>query len=946
MLNRHLLLGAACAAIATGLSLSLPASAVAGNTGLTDGAIASPAPIAIPAANPRAEEAEEDAAEDKAIEGWDSEEEEEEDAEQEGDDEEDKTLEEYVADFEMIEGMFTFYRNREDGELYMAVNADQFEREYIYFSHMLNGSPSVIAFAGMYRFTGVFSLRRHYDRVELQFENTNYYFDPDNALSRAKDANISPALAHVTKVEATSEDGNTVLIPVTKLFISADLDPVKFSFPDFEPPFGLGKRDEKKSKVTDVRGYERNVDVVGEYTFNGKASALFGPVPGGITDPRYVTLRLQHSFIEMPEEGFTPRIADQRVGFFTDRVTDQTATDDVTPYRDLVQRWRLVPQDPDADVSDPVEPIVWWIENTTPVEYREAVREGTLRWNEAFEAAGISNAIVVRQQPDDADWDAGDIDKNVLRWTSSPNPPFGGYGPSFTNPRTGEIVGADIMLELVYVTNRMRLSDIYGTQALNALMPQKHEGVERAVEAVSAVGLLADEDMLREAVKDTGHTAHHPGFAHHLAHHKGCQFGLHQAFELSAGLDILQTSGASEEEMAELVNQAIYELVLHEVGHTLGLSHNMKASQLHGPDEIHDKDVTGEVVVGSVMDYSTVNLAPEGKEQGQYYTTRPGPYDTWAIQFGYTPSLDEEGRATLLAGSTKPELAFGNDADDMRSAGGGGIDPRVMINDLSSDALAYSIARMGLINSTLDELQASFTKPGETWAGMRDAYMRLWTSRWRNGLNMANYVGGVQVERFVAGQEGSDNLTPYTPVPLDFQKSAVQNLRENLFAPSAFEVDPELARHMQAERRGFDFFGGGEDMKFHEMIRLAQDVSLAQLTSPFTMRRVVNSTLYGNEYPAIDFLSDLTKAVFEDDAQTDVNTIRQNLQIRYVTRLIVMLITPFYDDVSKSAALASLREVKSILSPPFFGIGAPTLNAETKAHRRHVQLLLRAVGIN
>ena len=97
-------------------------------------------------------------------------------------------------------------------------------------------------------------------------------------------------------------------------------------------------------------------------------------------------------------------------------------------------------KDPDAELSEPVQPIVWWIENTTPVEWRDTVAEGVLAWNKAFEAAGFKNAIEVRVQPDDAEWDAGDINYNVIRWTSSPRPPFGGYGPSLANPLTGELI--------------------------------------------------------------------------------------------------------------------------------------------------------------------------------------------------------------------------------------------------------------------------------------------------------------------------------------------------------------------------------------------------------------------------------------------------------------------------------------------------------------------------
>ena len=122
-----------------------------------------------------------------------------------------------------------------------------------------------------------------------------------------------------------------------------------------------------------------------------------------------------------------------------------------------------------------MEPIVWWIENTTPRELRQTIREGAEAWNIAFEQAGFRNAVVVKEQPDTASWDAGDIRYNVLRWTSSPDPPFGGYGPSFVDPRTGQIPGADVMLEYIFITNRLREMELFQTAALGYLAMDEAE---------------------------------------------------------------------------------------------------------------------------------------------------------------------------------------------------------------------------------------------------------------------------------------------------------------------------------------------------------------------------------------------------------------------------------------------------------------------------------------
>ena len=808
------------------------------------------------------------------------------------------TIEEKTEEFEKADGLFPFYTDPENGDVYMEIAEDQIGDEFIAFSYTENGVLEAGHFRGAYRDQRVLRFDKHFDRLEAVEVNTAFYFDEDNALARAKDANISEGVLSALKIEARtqSDEGERYLVKANDLFLSQALHKVTPTPPPgAEPPeFSLGELAPDRTKFVDIRNYPANSDIIVDYVFSNPSQSggnWFAP-GSAITDNRSVTVKMQHSLIAMPDEGFTPRFDDYRVGYFFDQVTDLTSHDAV-PYRDMITRWRLEKKDPDAEVSDPVKPITWWIENTTPHEYRDLIRDATLRWNSSFEKAGISNAIEVKVQPDDADWDAGDIRYNVLRWTSSPVPPFGGYGPSFTNPRTGEIIGADIMLEFTYLTNRMVVSDVFEGAGIaeSAAWPAPEGG--------------------RSAM---------------------CAAAQHLHAEMQFASLALQAAGASDEELEELVRQELYLLILHEVGHTLGLNHNMKATMLFDPREVHDKSVTQGNTSGSVMDYHAVNLAPPGVEQGDYIDEKPGAYDDWAIQFGYTPDLDGAAREALLARSVEPELAFGNDADDMR-APGAGIDPRVNISDMSSDPVQYGVDRIALVNATLPKLIDKFDDE-KSWQNLNRGYIFATTQHARQAQVISRQIGGVYVDRTPPGQDGVMDA-PFTAVPKARQKAAMEALKAHVFAADAFDAPEELIRHLQTQRRGFNFFGGTEDPKIHTNVLSIQTSVLDHLLHPVVLQRMTDSSLYGNEYPPAEMIGDLTDAIFGGDLRGRPNAFRQNLQTAYLERLVAIVDDPAYDPMARAAALAGAENVRARLGLLEFG-----LSAETKAHRGQIKRIL------
>ncbi len=800
------------------------------------------------------------------------------------------------------DGLMKVYQDTTDGKLYLKLSADQFNREFIYWSYAENGVASVGFNRGSFRANEVFRIRRYLDQVQFEIQNTAYYFDPSNALSKSAEANISPAVLLSEKVIAEDRAKGEVLIDATGLFLGEVLDRVKAPSTPGSREFGLGTLSKTKSRLTNVRSYPENTDVVVDLVYDNPNGVGGGP---DVTDSRYVTVRLQHSILAMPAADYVPRRDDARVGYFGQQINDMTSPA-AANYRDVINRWKLVKKNPDEPLSEPVEPITWWIENTTPLEFRDVIQRAGEAWNEAFEKAGFKNAVVVKVQPDDASWDAGDIRYNVLRWTSSPFPPFGGYGPSFTNPRTGQILGADIMFEYVFVANRLKQAALYNNLGL--------------------VDALAEEP---EHESDHGD-------------HAACRAGHYLQQSALFGMQALAASGASEAQKKRYLEESLYYLVLHEMGHTFGLNHNMKASQLHLPKDIHNRALTEQVgLVGSVMDYPAVNVSLDPSKQGQYFTTKPGPYDLWAIEYGYsTGHADadaEEARLNeILARSTEPALTFGNDADDMRSPGKA-IDPRVNVNDMSGDAIAYGVERMQLVNKLYGTLLSNYRKDGQSYQELVQAYAILGGEVNNAASAISRYVGGVYVERGFPGQPGAKD--PFTPVSLADQKRAMNALKTYVFAPTAFDAAAPVWKYLQQQRRGFGFFSQTEDPKVHDRSLAIQRNVLAHLLHPAVMKRLTDSKLYGNQYSVAAMTADLTDALFAADWTTSVNGFRQNAQLEYVDRLLDIAglsekPASGYDRPSQSAALAQIQRIRQQVRLN------PGTDAETKAHRAHLALKL------
>ncbi len=801
--------------------------------------------------------------------------------------EKEKTIAELTEDSDLMNGLLNFYRDRKTGEVRLLLTAENLNNEYLYFSYAENGvADAGWLTRGSYQISTakVFEIRRFYDKIEFVEKNTNFYFDSGKAIARAADANITDSVFFQEKIEKEDEETGAILLKVDGLFLAESFYKISpLPNPEKKPheSFSIGTLSKDKSKIREIKNYPENSDIVVEYVYENPKPYVYGSP--AVTDPRNISVVIQHSILLAPEDPIEPRFDDPRVGYFGHQITDLSSTD-VTPYRDIIERWRLEKKEKETDLSEPIKPIVFWIENTTPIGLRPIIEKAALRWNESFETAGFKNALQVKTQPDDAEWDAGDIRYNVMRWTSSPDPMFGGYGPSFHDPRSGEILGADIMLEHIVIGYRYLTSDVLGDGA-NQQTWKNHDP-------------------------------------------NRCMASLHAHHETLFGMAALDALGADSVEKERLLEEFIYFLILHEIGHTLGLNHNFRSSYLHDLEEIYDTEKTYPVgLYGSVMDYPAVPFAQLDEKQNQYYTTRPGPYDNWAIEFGYRPGLEGDKLKAHLDKSTQPELAFANDADDMRSAGKA-IDPRAMINDMTSDPIGFSLDQIKLIKAVQPRFKERLLKEGKSYDYFRNGYY-LSLSRLRGALHtVSRYIGGVYIDRAMVGQPNATD--PLTPVALADQNRAMKVLVDNLFAPEAFEAFDQMANQLLPQRRGFNHFPITEDPKLHADALGTQMSILNHLLHPKVLARLTDTTLYGNKYTVDQLFSDLTKAIFDADFRSQVNTIRQNLQLDYVDRLLKIVNGNDYDRISQSMALNRLRWIEDRVNP------RASRDLQSIAHREHI----------
>ncbi len=738
-------------------------------------------------------------------------------------------------------------------------------------------------------------------------------------------------------------------------------------------------------KIKKAKAFPKNVELAFEIpTANGRLQTLY------------------YSISEIiGSTGYKPRKADERVGYFTTSYQDYGQFKDPETRVRYINRWRLEKADSSLKVSPPKNPIVFYIEHTTPVRYRRWVREGLLYWNKAFENVGISNAIEVYYQDKRSgahmEKDPEDVRYNFIRWLS--NNRGAAIGPSRVHPETGQILDADIILTDGWIRHYwMTWNEIMPEIAMEGINPETLAWLADHPDWDPRIILAppAQRKYLKEELTKHGHLPYggHPmtqvnadligddeydGLAGRtsqinglctLARGKGFDvavFRMHMALmDEDEGEDKEDKDNDKDEEKKEkekepmidgmpesFVGPMLAELVCHEVGHTLGLRHNFKASSLYRMAKINSKEMKAQIPhASSVMDYLPVNINfKDGEVQGDYTMIGVGPYDIWAIEYGHTQ--DEKALKAILDRVAEPELQYGTDEDTF------GPDPLARRYDFSSDPLEYAQNQMRIATHNRGRIIDKLVKKGDSWAKSRRAYEMTLAIQMRAVSMMSNWLGGAFVYRDKKGDK--NGRLPIEVVPAKKQRDALDFVIENTFKDEAFGLTQDLLRRMTLDKWWDDMGSVMSDATWpiHDRIMSIQASNLARLMYPTTLRRI-----YDNEFlvPADEdaltlpeLLETLTKAIWSElDQKPDkkytarkpmISSLRRNLQREHLERLIDLskpdsLSTAAHKPIS-NLVLEQLRQIKQSKIDPVLETHDENLDPYTRAHLKDASMQVK-----
>ncbi|HVE49147.1 MAG TPA: zinc-dependent metalloprotease [Casimicrobiaceae bacterium] len=822
-----------------------------------------------------------------------------------------RTFAEVTKEAKEHDGLLTLWTK--DDRVWIEIAPDQFGKPFFLTSSLNKGIGENRLFGGMMTYpaglTQIVEFRKIGSLVQMIAKNTKYTATAGTPEARAVAAGFSDSLlASAIVASQPHPDRKSVLIDANSWFLTDLPGAAIFLDRAYRQAYAFDSRNssiEKTRATPDMATFEVNA----HYALSRPSSSSTSGFPGGpsvpstLPDIRSMFLGFHYTLAKLPDAPMRARLADERIGYFTTERLDFTSDLARVPVQRYVTRWRLEKKDPAAESSEPKKAIVFWLDRTIPVKYRDPIREGILEWNKAFARIGYKDAIKVELQPDDADFDTSDTFHASVRWQTVARSSYGAIGPSVVDPRTGEILDADIGID----ANNVRV-----VRNLRAEFVPRSEATPAPFEPMSP----QQKRMY-------------------------CTFDEVATGEAVFGLSLLEARGeidVDSPDVERFVAAFLKEMVMHEVGHTLGLRHNFRASTIYTESELADPDFTSKHgISGSVMEYNPWNIALRGARQGGYHMSTLGPYDYWAIEYGYREiaAADEAAELARIASrSHEPILAYATDEDASILS----LDPQINQLDLGREPLAFAQKRFALVRELWERTESKELKSGESYSMLRRNFTRGLAEATQGAIYAAKYIGGLTTLRDRAGS-GRD---PLTPVPVDKQREALSLITTEVFSPDSFRFAPTFLRRMSVS--AFDMDDAVElghavpsiDIAVDQRVLSMQRSVLAQLLGETVAQRLVNNESKLDDAKQALRLSELYSTLHSavwSELRTgrDIPLLRRNLQREYVMRVANVLLRPAGSMPADARALlrADANQLRGEIAK---AKDRKELSAEAKAH--------------
>jgi hypothetical protein len=702
-----------------------------------------------------------------------------------------------------------------EDSLYYEIPLDALDTDLLWVTQ-ISETTAGSSYAGMPVGDRIVRWELHGDHVYLRDVHYDIRADANDPIDEAvKASNLAPII-RVFDVKAYGKDKAPV-IDVTDLF--------KKEVPEFSArrALGAGGMDSDRSFIEEFKAFPRNVNVRVLASFaegkHGGGSSDDGPQSSGITAV------ICHSMVKLPENPMKPRRFDSRVGFFTEDFTDYSDhTDHEAEPVQYILRWRLEKKNPDAKVSEPVKPIVFYVSREVPEKWKSYVKAGIEDWAPAFEGAGFTNAIIGKYAPDprdDPDWDVEDARISSIRWL--PSEIENAFGPEVHDPRTGEILSADVRM---YHNVQKLVRDWYFVQA-SPCDPRA------------------------------------------------------------------QTLPLPDELEGELIRF----VVSHEVGHSLGFPHNMKASSSYSIEQLRNPQWTKKNgTAPSIMDYARYNYVAQPGD-GAGLMPKIGPYDAFAVNWGYRQfpkGADEKDELEKLVKVQidQPIFRFGDPNAE--------VDSTQQTEDLGSNAVEATTLGLRNLERVAGYLVKATSKPGKDYELLSDEYGAL-LGQWRREMgHVANVVAGVQEINLYYG----DANRRFFPNPAEYQQRAVTFLLEHALSTPTNFVGQDIVSRLTAEGTA-------------QSVLSAQDGVLRSLISSQRINRLaeIEQTSTNAAYTPAKLFSDLREGLFRElrRGPVDIDLYRRNLQRSYVDMLADNLKNPAANSDLPAYSRGELEAIRALI---------------------------------